>query len=355
MSDFDLGQEAVIQTERMERAKGALLEYGVDVEKSTLLSQPREVVEGFRAPWTPDRRSYGAVPHFDKRDEIIKHFPEEAAFFAQHYTPGDKSRPAWMDPSYGEGTLLFEMKFGKRLSEFCKEILENYPDLQKDKPGKEISVFGLSGAGKSTVVEVMREKLGAGTIVIDSDTVRFNLMGKMMKDVEMAGGATLDEVRGQLIHNNISGPLYFGLNYVIKELKARGYDVVQSSTQPMAGADVTLYVEHPDGIKPEEISADDVAKIGEVAHTLFERTQGRISGSDNYDWDNAKTVTRFEDMVGVSVQVPEKVHNIFVKNVGETLRRAPEGSIQRVHNEKIDDSEARRQALEREVERLLGA
>lgn len=331
--------------------KMAFAEFGVDIEKSILLSKTQEEITDFRNPWALDRRAYGAVPHYDKRDEIMKRFPEEVAYFAKYYKPGEKGRPAWMDASYAKGIVLFEMKFDKRLSEFCEEILSHYPNLHKQ--GKEISLFGLSGSGKSTVTEVMRETLGEDVIVIDSDTVRFNLLAKIVRDIELNGGANIDEVRRHLIHNNISGPLYLAVSHIAKELKTRGYTVIESSTQPVHGADTTIYVEHPDGIDPAAIPAEDENQIQTVAKTLYDRTSARVGGPDNYDWDHAETITDFRTMRDVSVRVPEQVHKIFVKNVGQTLRNLPEESLARMHNIHVDNEGQRRQMIRQELSRIL--
>lgn len=404
MSDVvESNREEAIRAERHEKASRVLAEFGVSIEteKTPLLSGTQEDVEKFANPWQKDRRTFGAVPHFDQREEIINHFPEEANYFAQHYTPGDKSRPFWMDPGYAKGAILFEMKFGERLSQFCEEILQNYPRLQTDKPGREISVFGLSGSGKSVMVKLMREKMGDGTIVMDSDTVRFNLLAKMIKDIEMEAGASLEEVRKDLMHNNISGPLYFALNHITKELKDRGYDIIQSSTAPVSGADEMIYVENPDGIDPlavvgkylEKIDAEIAEKIAvaggdsideltkkqiirevnekfapeitaetsPIADVLMSRTETRFLelglsplDFDNFNWSKAEKVTRFEDMVDVTVRIPRpEIHSSFIKNVGETLYRAEEGSIKIFHNPKIADPEARRAAMATEIDRLL--
>lgn len=328
-----------------DRAIEALAGYKVKIEKSNLLSGDREAVEQFCNPWQKDRRAYGALPHFDERDRIIDEFPQEAEYFSRHYTPGEG--PARRDSSYAQGAMLFEMKFGQKLSAFTEEILNHYPP--KGEEGKEISVFGLSGSGKSTVVEVMKEKFGDDAVIMDSDTVRYNLLGKKIKEVETAGGADMDEIQNELMHNNISGALYFALNHVTKELRERGYTVVQSATQPTPGADVTIYVEHPDGIDPRTVSADDRE---DVAHTLFQRTQARIDGPDNFDWDNADTITDFRKMTDVSVRVPERVHGIFLSNLKKALGQQKD--VRMLANPANPDANARREQLEAQLENILG-
>lgn len=330
-------------------AHEALAEYKVTPEKSQLLTADQTTLERFTNPWAPDRRAFGALPHFAERDAIVEHFAEEAKYFGKHYQTGQG--PEWRDPFYAEGDMLFELKFGKRLSEFAEEILAHYPPLG-GKKGKEVSLFGLSGAGKSTVVEAVKEQLGDGTVVMDSDTVRFNLFAKMVKDVETTAGASVDEVRNQLIHNNISGSLYFLLNHVTKELRERGYNVVQASTQPTHGADVTIYIEHPDGIDPRTISDE---QLPAVAKQLYDRTQNRVHGSDDFDWESGETITDFNKMENVTVQVPERVHNIFVKNVREALQKDTAGNIKTLRNPLNNDPVERQAALGTQIKELLGS
>lgn len=327
-------------------ARQALENYGIDPSTSTLLSKDKAKIENFSPPLAIDRKTYGAVPHFAKRDQIIDNFANEARYFGKHYDPKtDTNRRARF---FAEGALLFEMKFGRRLSEFAEEILANYPDLKRQ--GKDVSVFGLSGAGKSSSIEAIAEKLGENTIVIDSDTVRYNLLAKMIKDVETKNGASIDHVRQNLMHNNISGALHFLLNYVGRELCSRGYNVIRSSTLPGDNADITFYIEHPDGIDPRKITDEQIPTI---AKTLFKRTQGRTNGPDNYNWDNATTITDFRQMRNVSVQVPERNHGIFVKNIRSALEQDKTGRIIVLKNKKNDDPIARKQIITEQLEGIL--
>lgn len=318
--------------------KEALAVYGVTPEKSDLLSKDQATMEKFAHPGSA-RRVYGALPHFGERNEIVAHFADEANYFGKQYKTGQG--PEWRDAYYAQGNLLFEMKFGKRLSAFAEEILQHYPDLKKS--GREISVFGLSGAGKSATIDALKEVVGHDAVVMDSDTVRFNLLGKMVKDAELASGADMDEVRNQLIHNSISGALYLLLNHVTKELRDRGYTVIQAATQPTSGANVTLYIEHPDGIDPRQITDE---QIPAVAKGLYERTQSRVGGPDNFDWEHAETITDFNQMKDVTVQVPEHVHGIFLKNVRAALEKGKE-TITVLKNPKMEDlAERKRQMVE---------
>lgn len=315
-----------------------------------LLFSKDEVAEKFTAPWSPARRSYGALPHLKSPEETLNSFREAAAYFSKTYTPKAPDAPPWRDASFAEGMILFEAKFGKKLSAFSEEILANYPPINNGKPGKVLSVFGLSGSGKSTALEAMHDLYGSKVVEMDSDTVRFNLLARMMRDVELANGADLTEVREQLIHNNISGSLYLLLNHLTKELQARGYNVVRSSTMPEPSADVTVYISHPDGIDPRKVTDE---QLPEVAKGLFERTQGRVSGSDDYDWEHAETVTDFGKMKPVTVQVPQRVHEIFVKNTRDILSK-PGANFHELANQTIADPEARKAMYRDFFEKTLG-
>ena len=325
--------------------------YGLAVEgeKASPLFQSREVAEKFTYPWNPNRRAYGALPHLKSKEETLALFRDEAAYFGKTYQPKEPGAPPWRDASYGEGMIMFEAKFGRKLSEFAEEILAQYPQLDGTEKGKMISLFGLSGSGKSTALEALRDIYGDKAIEMDSDTVRFNLLAEMLRDVEIENGATLEEVRSQLIHNNISGPLYLLLGHVTKILQERGYTVVRSSTMPESGADVSIYVAHPDGVDPRTITDD---QIPVVAKTLFERTQGRVQGSDDYDWDHAQTVTDFRQMKPVTVQVPENVHGIFLKNTRSILT-SPSARFNELRNERNDDPVARKKQFREQFETIL--
>lgn len=192
--------------------------------------------------------------------------------------------------------------------------------------------------------------MGERVIVIDSDTVRYNLFAKMIKDVELAQGTGMKEIRDELMHNAISGALYFLLEYVTKELKERGYTVIKSSTLSNEGADATIYVEHPDGIDPRGISD---AQIPAMAKALVARTQSRIAEKDNYDWVHAETVFDFNAMQPVTVQVPEHIHGNFLKNIREALAKGP--SVHILHNPKIYDPRERTAALQEKLREILRA
>ncbi|MDO8581508.1 MAG: hypothetical protein Q7S16_01410 [bacterium] len=305
----------------------------------------KEAAEHATYPRNPERKMWGALPHFGERDEVVGYFPEEASYFEKHYTPG--KGPEWRDSFYAGRALLFELKFGKRLSQFAEEILALYPKRDGQK-GKEINIFGLSGSGKSTAVAILKEQMGDRVLVLDSDTVRYNLLAKMIQDVELAHGTDMKEIRDECMHNAISGALYFLLEYVAKELKERGYTVIKSSTLSNEGADATIYIEHPDGIDPRGVSD---TQIPAMAKQLFGRTQSRLSEKDNYDWAHAKTVTDFNAMQPVTVQVPEQVHGNFVKNIREALAKDP--SIQILLNPKIDDANERNAALRKKLQEIL--
>jgi len=342
---FDLNQPPS-ESEKRELSPGlkALSEYQVNPKESELLKGDREYAEQYAPPWNKTRRMYGALPHYDQKDEIIESFASEAEYFAKHYETG--KGPEWRDPSYAEGALLFQMKFGENLSDFTESILAQYPPIGG--VGKEISLFGLSGSGKSSAIEALKHKLGENVIVMDSDTVRYNLLAKKIKDVEQASGAGMDEIRNDLINNAISGPLYFALNHITKELKSRGYSIIQSSTQPNPGADLSFYLQHPDGIDPRKVSEEN---RDEVAKDLYERTQSRVGDFDNYDWDNAETILDFNRMIDVTVRVPERAHAAFLKNISETLEK-PESKITELENPNIADAGERKRHFEKLFENI---
>ncbi len=327
-------------------------QYGLilEGEKKSPLFGDKGIAEQAKDPLNKDRRAYGALPYLGTPEESMHLFQSEAEYFSTHYKPKDPGAPPWRDATYAEGMILFEAKFGKKLSEFTEEVLQNYPPIQAaTHPGRILSLFGLSGAGKSTAIEAAKELFGKNTIVMDSDTVRYNLFAKMIKDIESQHGANLQEIRTDLINNKISGALYLMLNHITKELKARGYNIIRSSALPDTGVDAAVYLPHPDGIDPRDVTD---AQIPEVAKRLYERTQSRISQSDDYDWEHAETITEFNTMRNVTVQVPERVHAIFLKNIREALGKP---GIKKLRNKRIDDPAARKQAYQDQLRPIIDA
>lgn len=351
------GTTAVATSEQL------LREFGVSPENSDLISASKEELENATFGANSKDRMYGTLPYFDKREEALTHIGEELAALSKHYDPSKE--PAWRNKSYAEGVILFEIKFGKRLSEFTAEILAHYPDLHRE--GRLISIFGLSGSGKSTAIEAYREHLGSAAetvVIIDNDTVRYNLFAKLFKEAEFSAidagdaqaRASKAEELKQLIHNRISGSLYFLLNHVLHELKNRGYIVFMSSTQPTHEANETIYVEHPDGIDVKNIP-DDPAKalpiLNEIAASLYDRTQSRIHGKDNYDWGSAETITDFNKMRPVTVQVPKEMHVRFAVKVAEFLKNDKEGRIKKLRNPVSENIAARNKNFVEQLDRIL--
>ena len=323
--------------------------YGLEIEgeRKVLLFGDRATAENFRNPGNRDQRVYGALPYLKSPEETAQLFRDEAAYFSKYYTPKEQGAPPWRDGFYAKGVIMFEAKFGKRLSEFAEEILQQYPPISDAQQGGELRLFGLSGSGKSTAINAAKDLLGSSTIVMDSDTVRYNLLAKMIKEVEMAHGADLAEVRQYLMHNTISGALYFLLHHITKELRSRGYHVIRSSTMPETGSGVAVYLSHPDGIDPQKVTDE---QLPEVAKRLFERTQSRIADKDDYDWEHAETITDFNGMHDVTVQVPESVHGNFVKTLRRTLRQP---GIRFLHNERIDDPLARKEWYQAQLKPII--
>ncbi len=326
-------------------------EYGLvtEGEKTSPLLLGKEAAEKAAPPWNPNRRSYGAVPFLKSRDESLALFRGEAAYFGRTYKTKEPGAPPWRDAAYAEGMILYEAKFGEKLSELAEEILSQYPSIEGADKGKVISLFGLSGSGKSTALEALREIYGDQLIEMDSDTVRYNLFGKKIQEVEMENGATLDEVRNHLMHNNISGSMYLLLDHLTKTLKDRGYMIVRSSTMPEFGADAIVYLQHPDGIDPRRISDEE---ISDKAGVLFARTESRVDGPDDFDWDHRQTVTRFEDMKQVTVQVPQQVHGIFIKNLRGILSN-PSIAYKELTNERIDDPTERKKHYVKALRKVI--
>lgn len=317
------------------------------------LSGEKTDAETFINSWYPGGPRYGTMPHFDDRAAILAGFSEEAAKLGFTQSADKQSNKMG-----AEGILLFELKFGIPLSEFAIQILDKYPpkdpsgDPSKDtKKGKIISLFGLSGSGKSTITEVLQEHYADDLIIMDSDTMKYNLLAKMVKDAEATAGIDVQGIKDKaLMHNAISGALYVLIDRVSKELVERGYMVVKSSSRPEQHADVKIYVEHPDGIDPTNIADTDIPV---VAKTLFERTQARVHGADDYDWDNAETVLDFRHMKPVTVQVPEGAHAAFLR--GRKKELASDESIVRLSNPRIDDPEARKAAIGEKIFPLIDA
>lgn len=294
--------------------------------------------------WFPQGPRYGAMPQFDQREAVVADFNAEAARLKFAAT-GDKQA----NKMGAEGILLFELKFGDKLSHFAEQILDQYPP-RSNKTGKEISMFGLSGSGKSTVAEALQQHYGDDMIIMDSDTMRYNLLAKLVKDAEATAGRDVQAIKDKaLIHNAISGALYVLVNYVSKTLIERGYLVVKSSSRPDSTADVKIYVEHPDGIDPSTVGDHEIKT---VAETLFQRTQARVNDVDDYDWDNAETVLDFRRMKPVTVQVPRGVHEAFLKQRKKDLTDA---SIVRLPNPRNLDAAARSTALLQQLIPLIEA
>ena len=76
-------------------------------------------------------------------------------------------------------------------------------------------------------------------------------------------------------------------------------------------------------------------QVKAAATELYRRTSERVSGSDNYDWDKPKLITKFEDMRDVTVQVPQAIHERFIYNVAEKLDTGP---YRTVRNHKMESA-----------------
>jgi septum formation protein len=320
-----------------------MAEFGVRPAESILLKGSRPEVEQHRQADNPERRQYGTVPFHGRREEIVSDFPAELAYFSHFRPAGDGTETL---AKYAESLPLFAMKFGRPMREFAQEIMAHYPDLGR--LGRDISLFGLSGSGKSALMTAVRERLGSDVVVMDSDTVRYNLFGKMVRDVETAAGADLDEVRHHLIYNDVSNCLYLLRHHVAAELKGRGYTVIQNATTPRFGSDRLIYVENPDGLDPLALADADIPK---VARSLSEATEHRGAERDNYDWDRAETVTDFHAMRPVSVRVDPKVNEQIIREVRQALMD-PRHHVEHLPNRRTADGRGLAEATERLMEML---
>jgi predicted kinase len=320
--------------------------YQVNPERSQVIMGSREMLENKAySPDHPGRKIYGTLPYFTHRDQIVARFNREARYFSKHYDP--RADRHLRGSIYAEGAIFFEMKFGRPLSRLAEAVLGHYPDLKKR--GRDICVFGLSGAGKSLVLEAVRQQLGKNAVIIDNDTARYNLFAKLVLDCEAQAGVNEAEVRKNLMHNAISAPLYFMLNDVAAELSARGYDVVRSSVMPSDNVDRLIYVEHPDGIDPRQITDEQTP---EAVRVLYKRTHARAPEGDTYDWRHAHTETDFRRMTEVSVDVPKFAHTTLLKNLRAALAVQGGPSVEYIKNELCPDSDERRRRIAEQIRGL---
>ncbi len=349
-----------IESVMSEREQGiaALAEWGLrvggekpDAVAAHLIEGSQESAEKFEVQ--PGRAAFGSMPFFGNRDAILARFAEEKAFFEQEVDM--KAFPEWKRKFYAAGALAYELKFGKPLSSLVESILVHYPPKKDTKPGKKISLCGLSGSGKSTALEAVREVLGSDAVVMDSDTTRFNLFAADVQVAESKGGASPEQVQDRIQNSAISGSMYLALEYVTNALRKLGYDVVIAGTSPSEGSDKVLYVEHRT-IDPRVIGVSgnedkDKAEVAVAARQLFEVTEKRVPGSDSYDWSQAEQITRFEDMRDVSVRVPEFVHGKFVGNLKKEL--ATRSGIISIKNPENSDAAARKQVIVDQLREVL--
>lgn len=349
-----LRQEALKEAEK--KSIKLLEKYGLattgdapDQASVALLTQSQDETENFVFN---GQNAFGSMPFFERRQEVLARVNESLDFF--NGVIDLDSLPLWKKRMYVKGMIAYELKFGKPLSDLVKEILTNYPTHNVAR-GKKISVCGLSGSGKSTSLEALREILGDDGVIIDSDTARYNLFAKDVKDAEEQRGISRGEIQ-QRIHNSvISGSMYLSLEYVTQVLRDRGYDVVISGTSPAEGADKTIYIEHR-LLNPRTIGASgekekDDLEIANAAHALFEITQTRVSSNDSYDWDNANQITNFNEMTDVSVRVPEFVHGMFIRNLRRDLDTRSD--IISITNPESADPQIRKTHLKEQISNVL--
>lgn len=318
---------------------------GVEIRESMLLQGIRTDIEQARDPDRPERRQYGAVPYFDRREDIIRDFPNELNYFSGFRERHDAT-PA--SAKYAEATELFAMKWGRPMREFAEEILVHYPDLGKK--GQDVCLFGLSGAGKTEITRVLGARLGDTAVVMDSDTVRYNLFGRMVRDVETGAGASLEEVRQHLLFNRVSDCLYLLRQHVAGELKNRGYTVIQNATTPRFTSDRLIYIENPDEPDPTTLAEADLPAFAE---RLSSRVSGRTSERDDFDWEHAETVTDFRQMRPVQVRVSAAANESILKELRRVLSKQ-DGNVTHVMNRRTEDGRGLAAAAD-QLEELLRA
>ena len=100
--------------------------------------------------------------------------------------------------------------------------------------------------------------------------------------------------------------------------------------------------------KDEASMSQQKEAVAKMAKQLYQRTQARVNGADDFDWDHAETVVDPNKMKAVTVQVPEFVHGRFVTNVKATLTRISD--LKRIQNPRIDDPQARAENLKRQFD-----
>ncbi len=296
------------------------------------------------------RRLFGSLPHFDDIESHMSEMPDDLDYFESKLgMPPDS-----LNNFQKQAILNHRLKFGESITKLVDNILDNYPPLE-DTEGKSITIYGLSGSGKSLAAEAIRES-NPNAVVMDSDTCRMNLFGQIVRDVELANSADMNELRNDLIHNPVmSGMLYLVLEGVPRELKKRGYTTILSSTAPDRNADEAYYIEHPDPSVdprnmdiPEDLATSDDETYGDflrAAASLEQVTNERCPDEpDTFDWENAKQQTNFGKMEDVTVKVPPFVHRIFLQNIKSFVN---EGDTTVISNPKNPDKEdAKRNIVE---------
>ena len=116
-----------------------------------------------------------------------------------------------------------------------------------------------------------------------------------------------------------------------------------------------MYVEHPT-VRPDELlltgrDNQDNEIIEPVAKELYEVTQRRVQGPDNYNWAHLHTELDFRQMIPVTVQVPEKIHVNFVKKIHSYLQDHPE--VVRITNPYSENAQAIQQNFTNQLRQLI--
>lgn len=311
----------------------------------TLLAGDKATAEQIAPPDRPEAPLYGAMPHFTDHKKIVTDFSHEDQYFSKHYNTATYS--AAENQICAEGILLHQLKFGERLSVLTEKILSHNPPRSNEQ-GKLISLFGLSGSGKSTAIDAIRAISGSAVVAVDKDTILHHLFAKKVQELETAHGATVDQARSVYMHNRLSGTLQILRYYVEAELKRRGYIVVVASAKPRSNADHKIYIEHPDNINPTSISPAD---IPQAVESLYAHTEGRVSGFTNYDWDNPEVITDLNVMEPVTVTIPKRAHERILLSVKQALEN--EQDVRVIHNPRTTNSQQQRENFTQQLSQLL--
>lgn len=309
--------------------------YKIEQSKQALGSfspfiQPGATAESISKMTINSEIAYGSVPGMKDLDNHLLALQDDIEYF--------KKSGIILGTREINSILLYRLKFNHSITKLTEAILAHYPIIGKQ--GKSISLFGLSGSGKSLAMDAISEFYGEKIIVIDSDKTRINLFAKLVKDLETANGNVVNGVSSTLLHVPISGPLYTAIAYVVQILKNRGYIVIQASLGVNRNTDEIYYLEHRDvDIQnleiPEDPEQEQSPEFVQAVTKLSAITTIRFLEKDGFDWENPKQETDFRKMHNIIVDVSPKTHAHFIKEVKKLLETLP--NIKIIQNPKTNN------------------